>query len=116
MLDRGVIKIVLQPLVENAIHHGFSNIDYKGRIAIRISLLPDETVLFEVEDNGRGFALTDNVLPHSQRKDGGYALKNVNERLILEYGEESALRFVSAPGEGTTVSFKIALQKLPRRS
>ncbi len=121
VLDCCIIKIVLQPLVENAIHHGFSNIDYKGQIAIRISILPGESegndsVLFEVEDNGRGFALTDNVLPHSQRKDGGYALKNVNERLILEYGEESALRFVSAPGEGTVVSFRIAQRKMQRRS
>ena len=45
-----IIKIILQPLVENAIHHGFSGIDHKGRISIRGFIPSDqpETVVFQI--------------------------------------------------------------------
>ncbi|MCI9231834.1 MAG: hypothetical protein HFH96_12140 [Lachnospiraceae bacterium] len=54
-----IIKIILQPLVENAIHHGFSGIDHKGRISIRGFIPSDqpETVVFQIADNGSGSGL-----------------------------------------------------------
>lgn len=117
ILNCYIIKIVLQPLVENTINHGFANINYRGNIIIRISQTTLESdcteyILFEVIDNGKGCILNGNSLPHSSRKGGGYGLRNVNERLILEYGQESALSFVSTPGVCTIVSFRIARHKL----
>lgn len=63
-------------------------------------------------DNGNGTEIAKDVLPESHQKFGGYALKNINARLCLEYGSASSLSFVSKPGEGTKVSFKINLDKM----
>lgn len=107
IIDYKIVKIILQPIVENAINHGFKGIDYKGLISIRILTASDnpELLMFEVTDNGKGMHYTGPHLPKS--KNGSYGLVNVNERLIIEYGSESALCFKSQPGVGTTVSFRI---------
>ena len=110
-LDCRILKIILQPLVENAINHGFKGIGHKGLITIRI--YPEgEAYVFEVEDNGKGLAVAENSLPQSENRSGGYALNNVNERLILEYGSGSALSFVSRAGVGTTVRFRIGREQM----
>ncbi|MBO5070564.1 MAG: sensor histidine kinase [Roseburia sp.] len=109
VMDYKVIKIILQPLVENAINHGFRGINYKGLITIRISTAQDAPAFlnFQVDDNGKGMDFSGSSLPQSKSKSGGYGLVNVNERLIMEYGHESALCFKSKPDIGTTVSFLI---------
>lgn len=109
-----IIKIILQPLVENAIHHGFAGIDYKGKISIKGFLSPTEPefVVFQVADNGVGIELTEGSLPTSNHKDGGYALRNINERLCLEYGPAAGLTFESRPNQGTVVSFRIERQRM----
>ena len=101
-----MLKIILQPLVENAINHGFKGIGHKGLIVIRI-FSQGTAFIFSVEDNGRGMEVESDALPQSESRSGGYALKNVNERLILEYGSGSALAFASSTGSGTTVRFRI---------
>ena len=109
VLNYKIIKIILQPLVENAINHGFRDINYKGLITIRIAAAPDASgfLRFEVNDNGKGMDYSGSSLPQSNNKSGGYGLVNVNERLIMEYGSESAISFQSGPDTGTTVSFLI---------
>ncbi len=105
-----IIKIILQPLVENAINHGFNNIGRKGHITLQIHPDPDNPnyVHFIVQDNGRGFILQSGEFPKRSKCSGsGYGLKNVNDRLILEYGTDAALSFNSTPDVGTTVSFRI---------
>ncbi len=105
-LEGRMLKIILQPLVENAINHGFKGIGHKGMIVIRI-FSQGTAFVFSVEDNGRGMEVESDALPQSESRSGGYALKNVNERLILEYGSGSALAFASSTGSGTTVRFRI---------
>ncbi len=105
-LEGRMLKIILQPLVENAINHGFKGIGHKGLIVIRI-FSQGTAFIFSVEDNGRGMEVESDALPQSESRSGGYALKNVNERLILEYGSGSALAFASSTGSGTTVRFRI---------
>ena len=105
-LEGRMLKIILQPLVENAINHGFKEIQHKGLIRIRI-FSEGPAFVFSVEDNGRGFAVEPDSLPENENRSGGYALKNVNERLTLEYGGGSALTFLSMAGSGTTVRFRI---------
>lgn len=92
--------------MENAINHGFKEIQHKGLIRIRI-FSEGPAFVFSVEDNGRGFAVEPDSLPENENRSGGYALKNVNERLTLEYGGGSALTFLSMAGSGTTVRFRI---------
>lgn len=119
-----VIKILLQPLVENAINHGFEGIDYPGRILIRVQETGSEAdpgsqtedgrtfVEFTVQDNGTGFEYSGNALPVNQNPSGGYALGNIQERLELEYGGDASIDFITAPGEGTTAVIRIAKDRM----
>jgi two-component system sensor histidine kinase YesM len=103
-----VPKILLQPLVENAIQHGIrEREDESGTIWITARELPDGILLI-IRDVGVG--LSSEVLrslndPHAKSK--GYGVRNTNDRLMLHYGFETMLRFESRPGEGTTVTIRI---------
>jgi two-component system sensor histidine kinase YesM len=110
LLPLMVVKLTLQPLVENAIYHGIK--ERRGPGAIRIDGLErDGMLVFRVSDNGVGMSaekLADvrsqliTPLGESSQK-GGYGVSNVNERIQLSFGTRYGLRFESAPGQGTTV-------------
>lgn len=95
-------KLLLQPVVENAIEHG---IDEKEEGDKKISLSfkgVGDDVVITVRDNGMGMEQEKaETLVTYQAK--GYGLKNVNDRIRLLYGEEYGIRIFSAPGEGTNV-------------
>lgn len=104
ILDIKVLKIILQPLVENSIKHGFKDINYKGKIIVNGYLRNEDTLIFEVIDNGRGIAC-DPFAPsvHSLENKISYGLSNISERLRFEYGEESKIQFMDTNGNGTHV-------------
>ena len=107
LFDIYVLKIVLQPIVENSIRHGFKNIEYKGHILIK-AYRTDDGVEFSITDNGVGMEMPEgDKIPKSRNPKGGYGLYNVNARLVAHYGKDCALRFYSTPSKGTTVKFKI---------
>ena len=95
-------KLLLQPVVENAIEHG---IDEKEEGDKKISLSfkgVGDDVVITVRDNGMGMEQEKaETLVAYQAK--GYGLKNVNDRIRLLYGEGYGIRIFSAPGEGTNV-------------
>ena len=95
-------KLLLQPVVENAIEHG---IDEKedGDKKIFLSFRGNgDDVVITVRDNGMGMPQEkEETLVTYQAK--GYGLKNVNDRIRLLYGEKYGIRIFSAPDEGTTV-------------
>ena len=95
-------KLLLQPVVENAIEHG---IDEKedGDKKLFLSFRGDgDDVEITVRDNGMGMPQEKaETLVTYQAK--GYGLKNVNDRIRLLYGEKYGIRIFSAPDEGTTV-------------
>lgn len=94
-------KIILQPIVENSINHGFRNQNITNGF-IQITFEKRENNLyFEVTDNGIGFQCESGKLPKSSSKTGGYGLYNVNERLIRYYGSSHQLQIESTPGIGT---------------
>lgn len=95
-------KLLLQPVVENAIEHG---IDEKedGDKKLFLSFRGDgDDVEITVRDNGMGMPQEKaETLVTYQAK--GYGLKNVNDRIRLLYGEKYGIQIFSAPDEGTTV-------------
>lgn len=104
-------KLILQPLVENAIYHGIRNIDQDGCIHIS-GKRQGEDILLEVRDNGKG--MTQEVLHslltpgfESKKENGGVALRNVHQRLRLRYGNAYGLSFKSQVDVGTSVFVKI---------
>jgi len=104
-----VFRLLLQPIVENSIIHGFRNSNRKGYIKIKAFRL-GETVKFHVTDNGVGMseenlnAVRESI---SQNKSKSIGLSNVNSRLVLHYGEESRMYIRSRQGRGTSISFHI---------
>jgi two-component system sensor histidine kinase YesM len=98
LMGMEIMKLLLQPLVENAIYHGLE--PKVGDGIIRLSGHRDgDHLIFIVEDNGVGIAdigLTEQ----------GYGLRNVRERLKLYYGTDSSLQIFSVVNEGTTITIR----------
>jgi LytS/YehU family sensor histidine kinase len=105
-LDAEVPRLILQPLVENAIKHGVSK--RVGPGSIRIASGRDADVLWlEVRDNGAGMS-------GSARStvNGGVGLSNTRARLECLYGEAQSLEFSEA-AEGLTVRMRLPFQRVP---
>ena len=106
------VKLVLQPLVENAIYHGIKESDHPGEITVSVKLEKNKVIL-QVEDNGLGIPPQKlETLQHSLRSGmitdtDGYGIFNVNERVRLYFGEEYGLKLESVPGKGTVASVTI---------
>ena len=102
-----ILKIILQPLVENAIKHGIHPKDGAGHIRVN-GLKDGDDIVFEVMDDGVGIATDrDPVRASLQNSRAGYGLRNVNERIKLEYGAAYGITLHSEPGKGTTVTVRI---------
>lgn len=95
-------KLVLQPLVENAIYHGIKQIQTTGIIKIQVRLVADELVI-SVSDNGPGFT-ADVGNEDVGLKLGGVGLSNVDQRLKLQFGDAYHMEIQSPPDGWTTVS------------
>ncbi|MGO4529336.1 sensor histidine kinase [Paenibacillus sp. 2TAF8] len=105
----GILKILLQPLVENAILHGFNDKEDLGHILIRIDRHED-TLRLEVKDNGCGMDVAKmNAEEATEGNRKGYAISNLMDRLSLQYGEQASLVFDSEINVGTTVVITIPI-------
>jgi two-component system sensor histidine kinase YesM len=108
VLDRKVLRLILQPLVENAIYHGIK--EKRGRGSIRVAARESgASLLLSVEDDGIGMddgrqaalrAVIAGERP-SPTPSEGFGVYNVNERLRLSFGPQFGIRFESAEGRGT---------------
>lgn len=105
--DYKTLKLILQPIVENCIKHGFDGKEGMGTITISAKSVGDD-ILIDVSDDGRGFVVPEDFLKKKTTDStSGYGLHNVNERIRLEYGDEYGLTVSSQVGMGTTVTVKI---------
>jgi len=112
-----VLKMILQPLVENAILHGIlEKPEGKGTIFLRgqtVMVGTQPWLGLEVEDDGVGIddATLANLLSGERLTNGteghGYGVFNIDRRLRLRYGDPSGLVFESTPGQGTLVRILI---------
>jgi sensor histidine kinase YesM len=106
VLDARVPTLVLQPLVENALRHGFGDGMRAGQV--RVTVAPDGDMLrCEVVDNGRGF-------PVSGGAGEGVGISNTRARLRHLYGERFSLELMANPGGGARVSLTIPYHSLER--
>jgi two-component system sensor histidine kinase YesM len=104
MFDDKIIKLVLQPIVENAIQHGFEPKGGAGELTIK-GFKNDKMITFEISDNGIGFNIEE-----ERFKKQGYALRNINERIKLHYGTQYGLEIESEVNTGTKVTLTIGLK------
>lgn len=101
-----VPKLILQPVVENALEHGL-DVKEEGDKILQLSFLDaGDAVLLRVEDNGMGMeqSVAESLVTYQAE---GYGLKNVNDRIWLLYGEEYKIRITSSVGKGTVVEMRI---------
>ncbi|MDQ0191749.1 cache domain-containing sensor histidine kinase [Paenibacillus wynnii] len=114
ILSYCIPKLMLQPLVENAILHGFRDIEEGGFILIELSRAGDGDMLrIVVEDNGIGMNSEGQrpLLPEPSMSHKGYALRNIRDRLRLYYGQAASVRFAGKPGQGCRVELMISMRK-----
>ena len=116
-LDATMLKLTLQPLVENALYHGIKNKRSGGVITVRGRRISADRLRIEVSDNGIGMpaekvagvraALASEGFVSSE---SGFGLCNVNQRIKLYYGRAYGLTLTSEFGQGTRVVVDIPLQ------
>ena len=106
----GMIKLILQPVVENCIYHGIKKKRGTGKITIR-AYRRGEDLIIEVSDDGCGMPeeicrkiLSDEIEPENI-SGSGIGVKNVNERIQLRFGKKYGLSYSSEEGVGTTVTY-----------
>ena len=105
-----LIKLVLQPVIENAIYHGLKYKESKGLLLVKGFMKNDNAVL-QVIDNGVG--MDEETLAHIYERhkmnyqSNGVGVYNVQKRLQLYYGNEYGITYESKKGEGTTATITI---------
>lgn len=110
-------KITLQPLVENALYHGVKNRRGRGRITITGK---PEKEWFEIQVQDNGIGMTEEKLSQvrgemndrSTVRENVYGLYNVNERILLRFGEAYGISLESKYGEGTRVIIRLPYQEV----
>ena len=111
-MDLASLKLMLQPLVENAIYHGMEFMDGDGEITLKV-WKEEEDLYFSVRDNGLGMtaeqveSLFSDSIHVTSKKGSGIGVKNVNERIKLYFGEEYGLMIHSEPDEGTEITIHL---------
>lgn len=108
ILDFKILKMILQPIVENSVIHGFAGYKNSGRIKIE-GTLENQTVCILISDNGKGipegsrssiFAPAPTAIPKH------FGLKNIQERIRLKHGEKYGISIKSEPGQGTQIGVR----------
>ncbi|MDR0268089.1 sensor histidine kinase [Paenibacillus sp.] len=104
------IKLILQPFIENVLKHAWSG----DRIHIRIAAhLEEDMIVYSIIDDGMGMRAPriKEILDPSSESETGYGIRNIDQRIKLQYGAEYGVAIVSRPGIGTTAQIKIPAKK-----
>ncbi|ASW43459.1 sensor histidine kinase [Clostridium isatidis] len=115
-LDLQCIKLIVQPLIENAIYHGMEYMYGDGNILVK-AYVEEENLYIDIIDNGLGMPqeVAEELLvkkgKNSSRKGSGIGLKNVHERIQLYFGKEYGLKIFSEPDEGTIIRIHMPANK-----
>ena len=104
-----IVKLCLQPIIENAIIHGINPSNQPGNITIKIT---DDisSIKFSITDDGVGISDNDLIKLHeslNNSTDKAFGLYNINQRLRLIYGEQYRIQITSIINKYTTVTFEI---------
>ncbi|MCM3123878.1 MULTISPECIES: histidine kinase [unclassified Mesobacillus] len=111
VLEYKTLKFLLQPLVENAIFHGFDEIEEKGVLEIKVYEENDK-LIFIVEDNGSG--IPDEMMDDSQsssQKLNSIGIGNIKKRIELNFGKEYGLYLISQKNHGTIAKIELPIMK-----
>jgi two-component system sensor histidine kinase YesM len=117
ILDRKIVKMVLQPLVENAVYHGLEKKRGKGSVWINGDYSPDGSIFIQIRDDGIGLEsgdleklqvkISESCSSNEWVEKNGIGLINIHRRIRLTYGEPFGLSIASEQGQGFTVTVTI---------
>lgn len=107
VLNYRILKLILQPIVENAIIHGFADRIEEGLLTISINY-KEGIIHVSISDDGIGMdeELIQSIMSGNEKDRNTFlrvGIKNIVDRLKLQYGKETSFSIISAPGCGTTV-------------
>ncbi|MEC0369579.1 cache domain-containing sensor histidine kinase [Paenibacillus chibensis] len=114
--DYAVIRLLFQPIVENAVYHGLDDLKLKMNIWIEAEMTSGMTRI-KIRDDGCGMdhrtlealnqSLQSKTAPRRMEGSGGIGLRNVHERICLHYGRAYGMKVFSSPGAGTEVVIEL---------
>jgi two-component system sensor histidine kinase YesM len=115
VVENTILKLLLQPLVENALYHGIKNKREGGTISVRARRSGEDEILLEVEDDGIGFTPKKLAQLRAELNDdsgeikieSGFGIGNVNNRIRLYYGRSYGVSIRSEYNTGTCVTMVI---------
>lgn len=111
-----IVKVSLQPVIENSVYHGIKPLRRQGILQIQVRKTGDKVVIL-VKDNGVGMNPQDEAALNADMdkkyilEEEHIGIRNVNQRLKLLMGEDAGLKIRSIEGTGTTVTFIIPVQR-----
>lgn len=111
LLDKPCYKMIIQPIVENAVSHGVEKVSQKGRIVISVHC--DGDIFVRVSDNGAGMSreklaeVTASLAAADDGDNSHIGLRNVNRRIELHYGKPYGVSVESSEGVGTDVTIRL---------
>jgi two-component system sensor histidine kinase YesM len=122
VLNEPMVKITLQPIVENAVQHGLSEVEEGGVVDVS-GYIQDDFIIFTVSDNGAGmdaqiverlnesFIQRENkgMLMPDESNHTSIGLANINSRIRAYYGEPYGIHVESSPGNGTAVTLRMPM-------
>lgn len=121
LINQSIIKIILQPIIENAIYHGIKTLPGQGTIEVSLYQdylvdLEEVCIIFEIEDNGIGMTEEeiDKLISgqyESTGKGSGVGFHNVDDRIKMHYGDKYGLVVESEKYEGTKIQFRFPLNE-----
>ncbi len=106
------LKLIVQPILENAIYHGMASAEDDGLICVE-ARREGEDLIIDVTDNGLGMrpevaaSLLDEDRPQVRTSGSGIGVRNVHQRIRLTFGQAYGLTILSEPDEGTTVRIRL---------
>lgn len=106
------LKLIVQPILENAIYHGMASAEDDGLISVH-AYREGEDLVIDVADNGVGMraevaeSLLDENRPDIRTRGSGIGVRNVHQRIRLTFGQRYGLTIYSEPDEGTTVRIRL---------
>jgi len=106
------LKLIVQPILENAIYHGMAGVEDDGEISV-LARREGDCLVIDVSDNGLGMppetaaSLLDEDRPEVRTSGSGTGVRNVHRRIRLTFGEPYGLTILSEPDEGTLVRIRL---------
>lgn len=114
-LDAEVLKMIIQPILENSVYHGMFSRDTILHIDIK-AYIKDEVLYLSVADDGIGMdeeklASVNRMIKSDENVSEHIGLYNVNKRIVMEYGSEYGIDIASQEGQGCIVNIRIPVKK-----